>query len=918
MNHFLLHISSIIVILLASTVTGTAAIKITFNISDADTGLPLDYAAISLSEVNGNTLSGGNTDLEGKFTTSVKPGKWRIDISLVGYKPSRQFVTIATDEKFEISLQPNEPLTEVIVTARESRNSTSASVIDTTAMKHLQPSSFTDLMELLPGNVSKDPAMGSVNAITLRQASNITSSDDYSTTSLGTSFVIDGVPVNTNAGMQSTPDTDQSARSAVGKGVDMRAISTDDIESVEIIRGIPSVEYGELTSGLVKITRKNGVSRWEARFKADTQSQLFYVGKGFQLTPTWILNVGTDYLDSKIDPRNNRENFKRVNASIRSNKRWDNTSHRITWNSAVNYAATIERDYNDPDLTVNGTIDSYRNAKHSITWNNSLSYRPITQSYLKEAAFTSGISYADEHLSQQKHVSPSRIMPLPVSTVPGSNYVGYLPLLYLADYDVYGKPFTAFAKVSGRFRADMSNVSNETKAGIEWNMSKNYGKGQVYDLTRPLTAGNNSRPRAYNEIPAMQQLSAYVENITTIHAGRHTLGVTLGIRETQLLNLDSRYALKGKPYFDPRATISWALPAAYIANYPITWDITGGLGWHTKMPVAAYLYPDKLYSDFEQLNYYHNEASYRTMNVMTFVEDITNYDLKAARNFKWEVRGDISYRGNRLSLTYFREDMKDGFCNSGTVHRYTYNRYDASNFDPYAVDRAPVIEELPYTVETHNAVRSRITNGSRTRKQGVEYTFQSRRIPQLFTRITISGAYFKTINNNSQALWYKPSIVVNNRELQYIGLYDDEDGSIYRSFNTNIMLDTDIPSLNLNISLSAQNMWFTTRQTLWRDGIPTHYLDPDGNLHPYTQEDMNDPYLRQLMRQYASGAFDKLTVPVATSFNLKATKNFWDNRIGLALYVNRLLAIEPDYERYGMTIRRYSSPYFGMELNLKL
>ncbi len=918
MNQYIRHILILSLFLLASLLTCTAAVRITFSITDAETGLPLDYAAVSLSGSESNSLTGGNTDIEGKFTTTVSSGKWRVDISLVGYKPSRKYLTVTSDESIAIALQPDEPLTEVIVTAREARNSTSASVIDTTAMKHLQPSSFSDLMELLPGNVSKDPEMGCVNAITLREAYNITPSDDYATSSLGTSFVVDGVPVNTNAGMQSTPDANQSARIATGKGVDMRTISTDDIESVEIIRGIPSVEYGELTSGLVKIKRKNGASRWEARFKADTQSQLFYLGKGFQMTPSWILNVGADYLDSKIDPRNNRENYKRINTSIRSDKRWNNTAHIITWNSAVNYAATVERDYNDPDLTINGTIDTYRNDKHSVSWNNSFTYRPVIQAYFKEMAITTGLSYSDEHLHQQKHVSPSRVMPLPVSTTPGSNYVGYLPMLYLADYDVYGKPFTAFAKASGRFCADLTNLTNETKVGVEWNMSKNYGKGQVYDLTRPLTAGNNTRPQAYNDIPAMQQLSAYIENTTTLHAGLHTVNIILGLRETQLLNLDSRYALKGKPYFDPRATASWVLPPTYFNNSPITWELTGGIGWHTKMPVAAYLYPNKLYSDFEQLNYYHNEPDYRVMNVMTFIEDITNYELKAARNLKWEIRGDVSYRGNRLSLTYFREDMKNGFRNSGVVHRYQYNRYDASGFDPYAVDRAPLIEELPYTVMTHQAVRSRITNGSRTRKEGIEYTFQSRRIPAIFTRVTVSGAYFKTINNNSQALWYKPSIVVNNRELQYVGLYDDEDGSIYRSFNTNIMLDTDIPTLNLNISLSAQNMWFTSRQTLWRDGIPTHYLDPEGNLHPYTQEDMNDPYLRQLMRQYASGAFEKLTVPVATTFNLKATKNFWNNRIGIALYVNRLLAIEPDYERYGVTIRRYSSPYFGMELNLKL
>ena len=332
--------------------------------------------------------------------------------------------------------------------------------------------------------------------------------------------------------------------------------------------------------------------------------------------------------------------------------------------------------------------------------------------------------------------------------------------------------------------------------------------------------------------------------------------------------------------------------------------LRGGFGWHTKMPVAAYLYPDPLYSDFEQLNYFHNVEDYRTMNVMTYVEDMTNYGLRAARNFKWEVRGDITFMGNRLSVTYFRENMTDGFRSTGFVHRYTYNRYDASGFDPYAVDRAPTIDELPFTEEIYQTVRSKTTNGSRTKKQGVEYTLQSRRIPGLRTRVTVSGAYFVTTNSNSQPLWYKPSIVVNNRELQYIGLYDDLDGSRYSSFNTNILFDTDIPRLNLNFSLGVQNLWFTVRQTLRRDGIPVSYMDPDGVIHPYTPESMTDPYLSQLIRHFAESSFDRQTVPSSTTFNLEGHEIVLEKP-----HRPRRLCQPPPGNRAGLSaLRRHSAP----------
>ncbi|MDE6402763.1 MAG: TonB-dependent receptor, partial [Muribaculaceae bacterium] len=373
-----------------------------------------------------------------------------------------------------------------------------------------------------------------------------------------------------------------------------------------------------------------------------------------------------------------------------------------------------------------------------------------------------------------------------------------------------------------------------------------------------------------------------------------------------------------RPYLDPRATVNWTLPALFAANHPVVFEVNGGIGLQTKMPVSSFLYPDLRYSDFEQINYYHNNPDFRTMNVMTYVEDLTNYDLLAARNLKWEVRGDISYRDNRLSVTYFRESMNNGFRHTGNVHRYTYNRYDATGYDPYATGHAPTIDELPYTEVAYQAVRSTVTNGSSTRKEGVEYTFQSRRLPVINTRLTVSGAYMHTTNNNSQPLWYKPSIVINGRDLQYVGLYDDTDGSDYKSFNTNFMFDTDLPKLGLRFSVSVQNMWFTSRHTLWRDGVPTHYMDQDGDVHPYTADGLNDPYLKQLVRTFSSAAFDIYTVPVETAFNIKATKAFWNNRINIAMYVNRLFTIQPDYKQNGLTVRRYSSPYFGMEINFKI
>lgn len=899
---------------LMSVVTIMAA-RVTVIVTDGAGGSPMEFAAVSLT--GSDVHHGGLTDERGIYVATITSGEWTLRISAVGYSAETLKLSVGeTDQAVNVSLRAiDSQIDEVVVTARESAGMTSASLIDRSAMGHLQPSSFTDLLELLPGGITKDPSMGEANIVNLRSATS--PGDDYMTSALGTLFVVDGVPVNTSAEMQLSADATRAGRSSAGKGVDMRSLSTDDIESVEVVRGIASAEYGEIAGGLINIKRKRRGRVFEARFKADGQSRLFYVGKGFDIGTTgWTSDLSVDWLDSKIDPRNNRDNFKRATASARIARQWQTERYVTQFNTSLNYTGTFERDRNDPDLTVNDTKDYYVSDKHMATWNSSLTYaRPKNSLNL---SLTTGLSYAYEHLNQQKTIAPSRIYPMPISTVAGPNYVGFLPMLYEADYDMYGRPVTAFVKVSGRQRYSFRHVANTVKAGLEWNFSKNYGAGAVYDMMRPLTAGNTTRPRPFSDIPAMNQMSGYIENVSNmLLPGGNELEFQAGVRWTQLLNLPGEYYLSGRPYFDPRLNLKWSFPNVEIGGNPIFWSVTGGIGLHTKMPVASYLFPDVRYTDQVQLNYFHNKEQYRTMNVMTFVEDLTNYDLKAARNLKWEIRGDIQFRGNRLSLTWFREDMKDGFRASPQVHRYVYRQYNASGFDPVSADRAPVIEELPYKEVTKLATVGHVTNSSRTLKEGLEFTFNTVRIPVIRTRLTVSGAYFKTTLSNSEPLWYKPTVVLNGEELQYAGLYDDRDGSVYKSFNTNFMFDTDIPRLNLNFSLSIQNMWFTSRQTLWRDGVPTHYMDADGNIHSYTSESAHDPYLEHLIREYSSTAFEQRRVPVATTFNLKATKRMWKDRIGIALYVNRLLSITPDYYSYGVLYRRYTSPYFGMELDFK-
>ena len=328
------------------------------TVLDEQTHKALDYATIQLF-VEKQFAYGGITDANGHFELlHIHPGTYRIIISYLGYDSTEKEIKVVGNTSDIFYLKPsNMALNEVVVTASESKRATSASIVDRTAMKHLQPSSFSDLMELVPGGKSADPQMGQANLIRIRETGK---TEDIS--SLGVGFYIDGIFQNTDANLQYMPSSTSAvnATSTMSKGVDMRTIPTDNIEKVEIIRGIPSVAYGNVANGAVIIQRKTSESPLSARFKADKTSKLFSVGKGFRLDGNgrYVLNTDLSYLDSKIDPRNSVKNYTRLTASARLDGKWLWNERNIHWNLSTDYTGSFDDAKRDKDATVKE--DSYK------------------------------------------------------------------------------------------------------------------------------------------------------------------------------------------------------------------------------------------------------------------------------------------------------------------------------------------------------------------------------------------------------------------------------------------------------------------------------------------------------------------------------------------------------------------------------
>ncbi len=801
---------------------------------------------------------------------------------------------------------------EVVVTATEEKGVTATSKIGKDAISHIQPSSIRDVLELLPGGRAVDPSLTSPQIANFRSAASV--SGNYATSALGTGIIIDGKPIGNNANLQYTPAFSSLGSDFVNLGTDLRTVSTEDIESVEVVRGIASVEYGDLTSGLMKIIRKRGGNNFRARFKADMNSKLFYLGKDAEWKG-FTLNAGVNFLNAEADPRNPRQNYKRLTGTLRMGKTWE-TAWRHSVNLSIDYTGSFDNQKSDQNLDFGdmGPVETYKSSYNRVQAGADYSVTATDNgSFFRSWVTQASVSFEKDLIDRWKYNISATESPVSVATEPGEWDAVMVPARYEATLKVDGRPFYVYLSSVASFKTGL----HKFKGGLQWTLDKNYGKGSIFDPALPFTTSMGTRPRAYSEIPANHQLSAFAEASGRAHAGAWGFEWAAGARIGVLAGAGKEYAVNFKPYVDPRANVRVEFPRAFLGDHALEAGVYAGVGQHTKFPTMDMLYPAPYFSDYTQFNYWPSEKELRRVNMKVFKVNPVNYALAPARNLKVELGADVSWNGFNLTLSLFRENMSSGFRSASTMVEREYKKYDGSGIDKSTLTGPPSLEGLPYVLDTLLTAYSQTVNGSQTLKQGIEFTFSAPRIRAIGTRITANGAWFVTKNTNSVPEWEVPSVMVAGERYPYAAYYESNDGSTYEALTTNLMTDTQIPSLGLIVSASFQTSWYTNHHPVQKSSLPLKWVDKELQEHPFTQADASDPLLRYMVREYDELNYSYL-VPFAMHINLKVTKKFYRDKIGVALFVNRLLSVSPDYTLNGSYIRRNVTPYFGMEINFSL
>ncbi|WP_233266085.1 TonB-dependent receptor plug domain-containing protein [Myroides fluvii] len=858
----------------------------------------------------------GLTDDNGVAHFQVIPDQYQIQYFHIAYSSQQNIQNLLAKQKVAVVLVSQvKELQEVIITAEEGKGMSTTSVINRKAMEHLQPSSFADLMELLPGGLAQTPNLTQTNVVRIREFG--PSISGYTTSALGVQFVMDGNVLNSNMDMLQAVKSDgkgASSRNTNGLGVDMRTLSTNDIESVEIIRGIPTVSYGDLTSGLILINRKSGHTKWQARVKADGFSKSYYLAKGFTVTPTWSLNVSLDYLDALSDPRDVYETFKRINGSIRSKKEFSLYGNVLEWRSNLDYSVNLDKVKVDPDTGYLAT-DSYRNQRQKISFSNNFNYKLQSGGMFKNIKLTTNVNQGIEDIKQSIFVQYSGPTSVSIATEEGVND-GFFPALsFVSHTKTEGRPLNINGKLETALEFQTGALKQKVEMGVDYKYAHNYGRGEMYDLLTPPTTTATTRPRAYKDIPAYQNMALFAGDQVSWTLGENSVGLYGGLRISKMLGLNRQFDLSKKIYIEPRFILQWGLPKITLGKQILKADVTLGYGELYKQPTGLMLYPSKAYYDFTQLNFRPDNSAYQSVNYMTYVEDPTNYGLKAAKNTKKEVRFDLSYAKHDFFFTYFDEQMHNGFRGVSKYRTYEYKRYDTAGIDLEHLTEKPNTAELPYEEIQTLTLNTKRENGSSTHKSGIEFGYSSPRFKGINTRFSLTGAWFKTVYTNSIPVQEKPSTSLAGQGYGFVGIYKSADGNKVSGMNYNFTVDTYLPSLDMNISASFQGVLFNDNTREWKEDQPMSYFGTDGVLHEYTDADRTDAYLQWLLRNVS--ATDNLNrhYTFDVRVNLKVSKRIY-KEIKASLFVNKLYSYMSPYTFNKTRVYRKDStnPYFGMEL----
>lgn len=917
-----------------------ALFSISGKVVDAKTGEPVIGAAVNVEDTGIWAIS----DENGKFfLPDIRPGDYAVQFSCLGFVDKRLSFVVKKDiPNLTIKLDQNTlALNSVVVTAERDKEGMNTSLkFGANALNHLQMSNVTDISALLPGGKTVNPDLTTDNAVSLRSGGLAAGNAAF-----GTALEVDGVRVGNNASFGSM------------SGTGTRNISTENVQSIEVITGVPSAEYGDLNSGMVRINTRKGLTPWNITFAVNPRTYQASASKGIDLMKNrGVLNVSAEWT---------RATQKLSSPYTSYTRRGFSASYSNTFKNVLKFEVGATGNIggmntkNDPDAykgTWSKVRDNVLRANTSLTW-------LLRKSWITNLKLDASVNYNDNRSQDHAYGSSASMLPAVHSELAGYYLADRLPVSYFSDKVIDSKELDYAASLKYEWFKKSGKRLSKLKAGVQWKANGNVGEGEYYK--DPSVAANGYRPRPYSQYPFMHNVAAYIEEDFTFPIGKTSFQISAGLRLENLFVKDTDY--KNVSSLSPRFNAKWKISDNL--------SIRGGWGVSEKLPSFYILYPVQKYRDIQTFGFSHGDASSYVYYTQPY-KMLFNENLKWQKNYNAEFGIEAYFLRTSVSLVGFFNKTKNPYTYQNIYTPFSYNIMSVPS--GYTVPDNPEIRVDSQTGQVYmrgsneefwTPMATKVTdktffesqmpgNGDDIYRTGAELIVDFPEIAPIRTKFRLDANYAythyidNTLNWTYRTGWSHTSL--SNRSYQYVGIYANGgesgtfNGKESHSLNANLTAITHIPEARIIITCRLEMSLLSRFRNLSRyqgkeyaynvnaDGVesiggsiydsnnytairPVKYMDENGDVHDFTDKEASDPAFANLIIKSGNAyTFSQDGYGAYLSANLSVTKEIGDH-VSLSFFANNFTNSRMYVTSKATGVSAIFTPafYYGLTCRLK-
>ena len=917
-----------------------ALFSISGKVVDAKTGEPVIGAAVNVEDTGIWAISDENGTF---FLPDIRPGDYAVQFSCLGFVDKRLSFVVKKDiPNLTIKLDQNTlALNSVVVTAERDKEGMNTSLkFGANALNHLQMSNVTDISALLPGGKTVNPDLTKDNAVSLRSGGLAAGNAAF-----GTALEVDGVRVGNNASFGSM------------SGTGTRNISTENVQSIEVITGVPSAEYGDLNSGMVRINTRKGLTPWNITFAVNPRTYQASASKGIDLMKNrGVLNVSAEWTRATQKLSSPYTSYTRRGFSVSYSNTFKNVL-KFEVGATGNIGGMNAK--NDPDAykgTWSKVRDNVLRSNTSLTW-------LLRKSWITNLKLDASVNYNDNRSQDHAYGSSASMLPAVHSELAGYYLADRLPVSYFSDKVIDSKELDYAASLKYEWFKKSGKRLSKLKAGVQWKANGNVGEGEYYK--DPSVAANGYRPRPYSQYPFMHNVAAYIEEDYTFPIGKTSLQISAGLRLENLFVKDTDY--KNVSSLSPRFNAKWKISDNL--------SIRGGWGVSEKLPSFYILYPVQKYRDIQTFGFSHGDSSSYVYYTQPY-KMLFNENLKWQKNYNAEFGIEAYFLRTSVSLVGFFNKTKNPYTYQNIYTPFTYNIMSVPS--GYTVPDNPEIRVDSQTGQVYmrgsneefwTPMATKVTdktffesqmpgNGDDIYRTGAELIVDFPEIAPIRTKFRLDANYAythyidNTLNWTYRTGWSHTSL--SNRSYQYVGIYANGgesgtfNGKESHSLNANLTAITHIPEARIIITCRLEMSLLSRFRNLSRyqgreyaynvnaDGVesiggsiydsnnytairPVKYMDENGDVHDFTDKEASDPAFANLIIKSGNAyTFSQDGYGAYLSANLSVTKEIGDH-VSLSFFANNFTNSRMYVTSKATGVSAIFTPafYYGLTCRLK-